>query len=108
MLKGIETPWGFAYDDETITFTNGIVRVHTASHGGFYVPDNLLPRIPKVLQRWAAVWSGSKNWYEEDCCCAAVVAHIPEVFTREQTRTAQSQLLAMLPDILKQSQVVQD
>lgn len=99
MRKGIETPWGIAYSDETKVYPNGILRVHTASHGGLFVPADLLHRIPEQLQEWAAIWSGSKQWYEEDCCWAAVVVFIPEVFPPDHVDQAHNYLMSMKPDI---------
>ena len=42
-------------------------------HGGFYVPDESLACIPVIEQEYAEHWSGSKNWYEEDCAALSVM-----------------------------------
>src|SRR5262245_16604805 len=80
------TPWGLADSQKFIG--GGIVRVDTASHGGYYVPDRHLHRIPQDQQTWAARWSGSRNWFEEDCCWSAVAVAFPELFDSESLETA--------------------
>lgn len=78
----IETPWGISQTRKRYG-TVGIEAVTTAGHGGFYVPANLVGSIPAHLRRWAARWSGSEQWYEEDCCWAAVAVTWPELFPAE-------------------------
>lgn len=75
---GSSTPWGTA--DGVTPVGRGIEFVSTPSHGGYYVPDALLRFIPTARQAWAKRWSGSVNWYEEDCCWAAVAEAFPELF----------------------------
>lgn len=74
----LETPWDVAQTARDVG--QGVLCVTTAGHGGYYVPDELLSRIPEACQLWAAKWSGSRNWYEEDCCWAAVAVAFPELF----------------------------
>lgn len=83
----IRTPWGAAQSVKPVG-DEGILFASTASHGGFYVPDALLDRIPLANRRWAMKWSASPNWYEEDCCWAAVALAFPSLFTEEQRETA--------------------
>lgn len=81
MREGTRTPWGPAQYIEPVGPEGGVYSVSTASHGGYYVPDVLLSRIPQEARDYAARWSGSHNWYEEDCASAAVVLAFPELFT---------------------------
>lgn len=77
----MNTPWGLTND--VAVLEHGILRVDTPSHGGYYVPDEVLERIPEAHRAYAARWSGSEHWYEEDCAWAAVALAFPEIFTRE-------------------------
>ena len=77
-MNGTTTPWGPAQTVKNCGF--GIFSVSTASHGGIYVPDEMLARIPEREQAFAERWSGSRNWFEEDCAAASVMHHIPEAF----------------------------
>jgi hypothetical protein len=72
------TPWGIAQSRTDVG--DGILCVSTASHGGYFVPDRLLGRIPAEGQAFAARWSGSPNWFEEDCAWAYVALAFPEFF----------------------------
>jgi hypothetical protein len=78
----ISTPWGISQTRKRYG-RDGIEAVTTAGHGGFYVPAHLVGSIPAHLRRWAAHWSGSEQWYEEDCCWAAVAVTWPELFPAE-------------------------
>lgn len=77
---GIETPWGTA--DHVRNIGGECYAVATSGHGGIFVPDEQLYKIPDAERHLAMRWSGSPNWYEEDCCAASVLKHIPE--TRER------------------------
>jgi len=57
-----------------------IFVVSTASHGGIYVPSALLGSMPWAYRQYAKKWSGSENWFEEDCAVLAVVVSFPEAF----------------------------
>ena len=81
------TPWGIADHYENIG--QGIFVVSTPSHGGYFVPDCMLHNIPDEHQRWAEQWSGSRQWYEEDCCWAAVALAFPDRFPPEALGVAQ-------------------
>lgn len=74
------SPWGKPQDERVLCVIDGhaITLVSTPSHGGAHVPDALLYRIPPVIQLRAQRWSGSRNWYEEDCCLMDVARAFPE------------------------------
>ncbi len=72
------TPWGHA--DHYENLGGGIFSVSTPSHGGLFVPDDMLHCIPAEQRAWAKKWSKSENWYEEDCCWAAVAVAFPDRF----------------------------
>lgn len=74
----MRTPWGEA--DNVVTLRNGIRRVDTPSHGGYWVPAKLLPLIPERFKAYATKWSGSPQWYEEDCAWACVAVTFPDAF----------------------------
>jgi len=89
------TPWGYA--DQCAHIGDGIYSVSTPSHGGYFVPDDLLHRIPSEQQAWAERWSGSRNWYEEDCCWAAVAGAFPTLFPPEALPMAMDILARYCP-----------
>jgi hypothetical protein len=91
------TPWGDA-QQRTPLGDKGIVSVSTASHGGIFVPDELLSSIPEKHKAWAASWSGSRNWYEEDCCWACVAVAFPDLFKVEEVIAAR-RTLAGYPEL---------
>jgi hypothetical protein len=74
-----QTPWGYA--DAIDEIGNGIYFASTPSHGGYFVPSALLGQIPEAHQARALRWSGSRNWYEEDCEWASVAVAFPDLFT---------------------------
>ncbi len=80
------TPWGYA--DTYRNLGQGVFLVSTPSHGGIFVPSILLGNIPAKHQVWAERWSGSKHWYEEDSCWAAVALALPQYFTTGQIDAA--------------------
>jgi uncharacterized protein DUF7007 len=73
----MRTPWGES--DSVVQFDNGIRGVSTPSHGGYWVPAKLLSRIPQRFQDYAARWSNSPQWYEEDCAWACVAVTFPDL-----------------------------
>ncbi len=77
-MTTMRTPWGQA--DSVVTLANGIRHVSTPSHGGYWVPAKLLPLIPPAYRAYAAKWSGSEQWYEEDCAWACVAVTFPDAF----------------------------
>lgn len=86
MLVGKNSPWGVVQDEEIIA--DGIVYVSTASHGGIWVAKELLGRIQWQMLDYAAYWSGSSQWFEEDCAAQCVVVSFPEYFPAEQVESA--------------------
>lgn len=84
---GMRTPWGVA--DAVELLPTGIKRVSTPSHGGYWVPKALLPRIPADYRAYALKWSGSEQWYEEDCAWACVAVTFPEDFDADTVTEAQ-------------------
>ena len=85
-LVGKSSPWGTVQDEEQIA--EGIIFVSTSSHGGIWVARELLPRISKEMKDYAAYWSGSSQWFEEDCAAQCVVVSFPEYFPAEQVESA--------------------
>ncbi|KKL56124.1 hypothetical protein LCGC14_2248510 [marine sediment metagenome] len=84
----MRTPWGESDSVEVIA--PGIAFYGTPSHGGFHIASNLLGRIRPIWQAYARKWSGSAQWYEEDCAAALVVIEFPEHFTDSQIEDATS------------------
>lgn len=82
----MRTPWGPS--DSIEDLGEGIRFVTAPGHGGYYVPAPLLERIPKAHQEYAAKWSGSPQWYEEDVAWAAVVLAFPHLFPRPEMMEA--------------------
>ena len=85
-LNGKSSPWGIVEGEEVIA--EGIIYVSTASHGGIWVSRELLPRIQKEMRDYAKYWSGSSQWFEEDCAAQCVVVSFPEFFKPEQVASA--------------------
>jgi len=98
--KGIEfrrdtTPWGYAQQYENLN--QGIFTVSTASHGGIFIPFCMLHCIPLDQQEWAEKWSGSKQWYEEDCCVASVIVAFPNLFSSSALESAKKIIAEYFP-----------
>ena len=89
------TPWGRA--DSIRNIGQGIFAVSTPSHGGLYVPDEF--NVRPEFREWAARWSGSPNWFEEDCCWAAVAVEFPDRFDALQVKHARAIVARYFPDI---------
>ena len=85
----MRTPWGES--DSVVTLSNGIRRVGTPSHGGYWVPAKLLPLIPERFKAYAVKWSGSPQWYEEDCAWACLAVVFPDVILTEHETLAHAQ-----------------
>lgn len=83
------TPWGAAQHIEHVG--EGVWHVTTASHGGFWLDEEALKRIPQRHQDYAADWSHGRGsaWFEEDCAAYAVIAAFPALFPGEQERAAE-------------------
>lgn len=69
---GSSTPWGPALTARPVHGLPGAVDVTTASHGGIWLPPNLVERMPEGHRR---------TWHEEDCE-AVVVLYALEVPAR--------------------------
>lgn len=79
--RGLETPWGPTQQIEKIS--EGITWCSTASHGGYYVSNDLdfgatLSRMPEKYRSFKP-WAGI-GWYEEDCDWAIVCLAYPKEF----------------------------
>lgn len=93
VMSGDDTPWGRAQGVTHRKVEGGTLSiVSTAGHGGIFVPPTLIARIPVEHQEYAARWSGSRNWYEEDCAALAVIAAFPEGFPDLNAEDALKQL----------------
>lgn len=77
MKEGSPSPWGKIQHFQFLG--RGVAIVDTPSHGGIFVPKELLHHIPEIEQIEAEKWSGSRNWYEEDCCSISPLFHIPDL-----------------------------
>jgi hypothetical protein len=86
-----QTPWG---QSDSIEYygADGLLFASTPSHGGFYVPNKLIGRIPLLQQGYACRWSGSRHWFEEDCAAIAVLLAFPEYFA-DQVQPGMEQML---------------
>lgn len=84
----VETPWGRADNYENIG--RGVCWCSTPSHGGYFVPAAMLGNIPAAARADAKRWSGSEQWYEEDCCWAHVALAFPDLFPAEAVPAAKS------------------
>jgi hypothetical protein len=72
------SPWGTI--DHVETIAEGVVSVNTPSHGGIWLSAERLKAIKPEWAAYAAKWSGSPQWYEEDVAVCAVMATWPELF----------------------------
>lgn len=85
-MQIMNTPWGQADHVKPIG-VQGILSVSTPSHGGIYLPDELLARMPAKL-RGSNSYSGCKNWFEEDVEWAIPVLAFPGEFSPEYCKAA--------------------
>ncbi|HUV68843.1 MAG TPA: hypothetical protein VMW15_04220 [Terracidiphilus sp.] len=86
----MQTPWGPS--QECKSCGDGLVFVSTASHGGFYVPPEMLAQMPEYFRR-------NNGWYEEDCEWAMVVISFPSRFSEKETVDASGTLQNWFPDL---------
>ena len=89
----MKTPWGKS--DRVEWNKQGdvaIAYVTTPSHGGWYIPLEHLHRLSEKAKAYALTWSGSEQWYEEDCAWAYVAEAFPEMFTPEERFNAEKTL----------------
>ena len=80
------TPWGRADHVERIG-DQGILQVSTPSHGGIFVPSELLAQMPAELQG-SNSYSGQGNWFEEDIEWTIPVLAFPLQFSPEYCKAA--------------------
>lgn len=82
----IQTPWGIS-EGCVQTDVEGIEFHHTASHGGYWVSDELSGKLvdSKGEAIGAGLEAGSRGgtWWEEDCSWAFVARAFPDAFPPE-------------------------
>ena len=78
----ITTPWG---EPQVVTeIAPGIVRFHTAGHGGIWLSPERNAQVPKRLRQETWMEHGLRGWYEEDSDAGIVALIFPaEVFVGE-------------------------
>lgn len=73
-----ETPWGAPQDVDIIA--DGIVFIHTAGHGGYWLSPERNKKVPISLKKKTFCQNGLDGWYEEDCDAALVESVFAKVF----------------------------
>lgn len=73
-----QTPWGPAQHGKEIA--PGIWSVDTAGHGGFYLHEIRLKQLHPAWKGFVG-YSGSYQWFEEDCDWAIVALCFPDHFS---------------------------
>lgn len=89
---GTPTPWGNA--QQSTTFAGGIVRHHTATHGGFHLD-------PAQNALVHPAYRNDSGWYEKGAEWTKVAVTFPTLFPLDCDR-ADELLAARLPDLYKQ------
>lgn len=80
------SPWGAV---EMATHRgSGIWFVSTSSHGGFYVPPEMLGKMPQRYVERSFRDLGRLGWFEEDQDAVKVVASFPHLFSRAEVEQA--------------------
>ena len=74
----VNTPWGPSQSETR--YADGVTFYGTAGHGGFRVNAHHWGLIPDRYRRYAARWSGSEYWYEEDVAGLVIPVTFPEYF----------------------------
>ena len=97
--EGSPSPWGAV--QHVSEYGQGIVMVSTAGHGGFYVPTPLLGRINADRVKWSAAWSGSRNWFEEDCAACFVCDAFPELFPARRVQSCRESIDGFYTDFMR-------
>lgn len=80
------TPWGRA--DTVTKIADGIYRVDTPGHGGYWLSRSRNAVVRKRIPLFKTFAGGP--WYEEDCDWAVVVAAFPECFKPEKVEIAKN------------------
>jgi hypothetical protein len=88
MHKKSYSPWG-KVDGHTPFGDLGLYHHSTPSHGGIYVPDEMLARMPAPYR--------DGNWYEEDCEWAKVALSFPSGVTDEDLECARKTAINWFP-----------
>lgn len=91
------TPWGPSQSQHTVA--PGITHHETSSHGGMHVSDELVALIPAAWRAYAAKWSGSVAWYEEDVAWAAVAITFAHLFEPKVVEYARVIAIHNLPKL---------
>lgn len=88
---GQTSPWGIIQTSEVVS-EGGIVRVHTAGHGGLKITEALNERIPDSVR-------SANGWYEEDCEWSIVATVYPELFPVRLAMSAISVCKNYFPEV---------
>lgn len=72
-----QTPWGYAQTTQEIA--KGIWRVTTAGHGGYWLAETTLRQLHPAWRGFVG-FSGSYQWFEEDCDWAVIALCFPDHF----------------------------
>jgi hypothetical protein len=83
--KKAHSPWG-KVDGHSPFGDLGLYHHSTPGHGGIYVPDEMLSRMPKPYRD--ANHYGGGNWFEEDCEWALVALSFPSGLSEKQIESA--------------------
>jgi len=89
-----QSPWGRCDNIEVIA--PGMVRVHTAGHGGIHLDSWRTKMLPPAFRRSA------QQWFEEDCACAIPMVAFHREFTERQVRGAIATLRNTFPDLYEE------
>lgn len=88
------SPWGHI---QTAThIAEGIIMVHTASHGGMHLSADRLAKMPACLLKPHHNYCPF-SWFEEDCEVALVMLAFPDDFTADEYNGAVETLYYFYP-----------
>ena len=91
------TPWGPS--EVTHVVADGVAFVTTASRGGYWLSDDRLAKVPNHWRLARFHPSSDSSWFEEDCDWAIVAFFLPELFTPDEAKAADSTLDNWHPDV---------
>ena len=97
-IIGIQTPWGTAQSVDKIA--EGLFFISTPSHGGYWVSQERLGRMPLVLLTPSRFYTVGSQWFEEDVEAARVVLAFPDLFEPEAYEGAETTMEATHPAIM--------
>lgn len=86
-----QSPWGTC--DHIEVLAPGMVRVHTAGHGGIHLDQWRIKALPPAFKRVA------QAWYEEDSACSIPMVAFHREFSEHQVKGAISTLRNWYPDL---------